>query len=77
MDSLDRIVASNGGDNTPMLDTHNLTGRALPKGVEPGITVREPECKPDSYIYGSWVHDTRFCPKGDDCDMRVGLISDI
>jgi hypothetical protein len=26
--SLDRIVAVNGNDDTPALDTHNLTGRA-------------------------------------------------
>jgi len=27
MRSLSEIVRDNGGDNTPMLDTHNLTGR--------------------------------------------------
>lgn len=35
MRSLDQIVKDNGGDNTPGLDTHNLTGRAAPKEVEP------------------------------------------
>ena len=28
MRTLEQIVADNGGDNTPALDTHNLTGRA-------------------------------------------------
>lgn len=30
MRSLEQIVADNGNDNTPALDTHNLTGRANP-----------------------------------------------
>lgn len=29
MRSLEQIIADNGGDNTPALDTHNLTGRAF------------------------------------------------
>lgn len=28
MRDLSKIIADNGGDNTPGLDTHNLTGRA-------------------------------------------------
>ena len=28
MRSLEQIVADNGNDNTPGMDTHNLTGRA-------------------------------------------------
>ena len=31
MRSLEQIIADNGNDNTPALDTHNLTGRALCK----------------------------------------------
>ena len=34
MRSLEQIVRDNGGDDTPALDTHNLTGRAFPEGVE-------------------------------------------
>ena len=29
MRDLDKIVADNGGDDTPALDTHNLTGRVV------------------------------------------------
>lgn len=35
MRSIEQIVRDNGGDDTPALDTHNLTGRAFPEGVEP------------------------------------------
>lgn len=35
MRSLEQIIHDNGNDNTPALDTHNLTGRAVPRGVEP------------------------------------------
>lgn len=35
MHDLRQIVKDNGGDDTPALDTHNLTGRAAPEGVEP------------------------------------------
>jgi hypothetical protein len=35
MRSIEQIIHDNGGDNTPALDTHNLTGRAFPEGVEP------------------------------------------
>jgi hypothetical protein len=35
MRSLEQIIHDNGNDNTPALDTHNLTGRAAPRGVEP------------------------------------------
>lgn len=35
MRSLEEIIHDNGGDSTPFLDTHNLTGRAIPEGVEP------------------------------------------
>lgn len=35
MRSLEQIIHDNGNDNTPALDTHNLTGRAAPVGVEP------------------------------------------
>lgn len=28
MRSLEQIIHDNGGDNTPMYDSHNLTGRA-------------------------------------------------
>lgn len=31
MRSLEQIVADNGDDNTPGLDTHNLTGRVKPR----------------------------------------------
>lgn len=34
MRDIRQIIADNGWDNTPALDTHNLTGRALPEGVE-------------------------------------------
>lgn len=36
MRSLEQIIKDNGGDNTPLLDTHNLTGRArspIPQGT--------------------------------------------
>ena len=40
MKPLEQIVAENGGDDTPGLDTHNLTGRMVervyPLGQEPG-----------------------------------------
>lgn len=29
MRDLSQIIADNGGDNTPAMDTHNLTGRAI------------------------------------------------
>lgn len=35
MRSLEQIIRDNGGDNTPGMDTHNLTGSAFPEGVEP------------------------------------------
>lgn len=35
MRDLRQIVKDNGGDDSPALDTHNLTGRATPKEVEP------------------------------------------
>ena len=38
MRSIEEIIRVNGGDNTPGLDTHNLTGRAFPEGVEPEWT---------------------------------------
>lgn len=34
MRSIEQIIADNGYDNTPIGDSHNLTGRALPEGVE-------------------------------------------
>lgn len=43
MRSIEQIIADNGYDNTPIGDSHNLTGRALPEGVEEDITLREPE----------------------------------
>lgn len=41
MRSIEQIIHDNGNDNTPGLDTHNLTGRALPEGVEPEWTPYE------------------------------------
>lgn len=53
MRSIEQIVNDNGGDNTPALDTHNLTGRALPEGVEPEWTPLESEVEGEyEYQYG-------------------------
>jgi hypothetical protein len=41
MRDLRQIIKDNGGDDTPALDTHNLTGRATPKEVEPDWTPLE------------------------------------
>ena len=41
MRSLEQIIADNGYDNTPMGDSHNLTGRAPTEGVEWDISLRE------------------------------------
>lgn len=41
MRSIEQIIHDNGGDNTPALDTHNLTGRAS--------TPYEPEWTPLAY----------------------------
>lgn len=49
MRSLEQIVADNGGDNTPGLDTHNLTGRVAPEGVEPEWTPLEADDTDDAW----------------------------
>lgn len=41
MRDLAQIIRDNGADDTPALDTHNLTGRAFPEGVEPEWTPYE------------------------------------
>lgn len=65
MRSIEQIVKDNGGDNTPALDTHNLTGRAFPEGVEPEWTPLESFDDEDEYehVYGrfdgvSWSYES-------------------
>lgn len=54
MRAIEQIIHDNGGDNTPLLDTHNLTGRAFPAGVEPEWEPYE-SWDEDEDTYESWL----------------------
>ncbi len=43
MKPIEEIIAINGGDNTPIGDSHNLTGRVIDDGLEWDTTLRAPD----------------------------------